>query len=127
MSLGTDVLWSRLSQAADTTSDLEAAFDTSWCRYLRADFTVSVLTGGTAPTIQFVIEAQGADGAWYAVWSGTAIAAPGAQSVNIGPDVAGSNAANAVLTGRARLRTVWAGTAPPTSVTWTGSIIGKGM
>ena len=47
------------------------------------DINVTAMSG-TSPTLTASIQRKGADGVWYTIWTGTAIAANGSQSVTIG-------------------------------------------
>lgn len=80
------------------------------------------LTGnqGTSPTIQFFVERKGADGVYYAIYSGSVLSATGPQSISLGAGCATNQAFGAV----ARLRWIIGGTSTP-GWTFSYSIIGK--
>ena len=87
---------------------------------LAVDVNVTAASG-TSPTLQLVLERQGADGIWYAVWSPTSITAVGTASTSVGPGCATA----ASLTGAIRLRWVVGGTTP--SFTFSASIVARAM
>lgn len=124
---GGDYLWKRAPGTAATASGTSEPIDTSNVDYAGLDITVSAITGGTAPTIQFFIDRLGADGIWYAVYTGTALSAPGVVSVDLGLVVAGTGTAHAVFSKTARIRWLFGGTAVPTSVTFSGSLVGRSV
>lgn len=123
-----------LPSAAYTSSvPASCTVDTSGINYLAWDITLTSFTGGTAPTIQFLIERQGTDGVWYQVSSTGALnTAPQTISVDISRALAGTTAApltsttqHAVLTQNTRMRWVFGGTANPTAVTFSASLVGS--
>lgn len=97
-------------------------FPTTTSLQLAIDVTVTSFTGGSSPSVTFKLDRLGADGAWYNVWTGTAVSSPPATvSLNVGqvPVNAGPpQSVTAVLTQTARL--TWTTAGAPTS--WNGSI-----
>ncbi len=110
----------RASAAATATGD-SGSLAVSNVTMLAVDVNVTAITGGTAPTVQFLLDRQGVDNIWHTVWTGSALSAAGTASVSIGPGLP----TNSVLTRAARLRWVFGGTVAPTSVTFSASIIGR--
>lgn len=88
---------------------------------LAVDISVVSFTGGTAPTITFMIDRQGTDGKWYQLWASAALSAAGPASTSIGDgcDI------RQVPTGTVRLRWVFGGTGVATSITFSASIVGR--
>lgn len=124
-----DVLVS-LPSSAYTTTGSPIVFSTNQISYLAFDVTVTSFTGGTAPTIQFFIDRLGiADGLWYNIVSSQAFSAAGTNSWDIGPGFPSTSppngATHAVLTTQGRFRWVFGGTANPTAVTFSASVIGR--
>lgn len=121
------------SAAYTATVPAAATVDTTGITYLAWDITLTSFTGGTAPTITFILERQGTDGNWYQVSSTGALnSAPQTISVDISPGLAGTTAApltsttqHAVLTQTARMRWTFGGTANPTAVTFSASLVGS--
>jgi hypothetical protein len=112
--------------SAETAATGAPEFDTTLIQSVALDITVSALTGGTAPTITFFLERLGLDGKWYPIFSPTAVSAPGTISADIGAfSLAVATATHAVFTKKARLRWAFGGTANPTSVTFSASIVGR--
>jgi hypothetical protein len=76
---------------------------------------------GTSPTIQFLVDRKGADGTYYAIYTGSTVSsAPNTQIISIG---AGCTT-NASFGSVARLRWVIGGSSTP-GYTFSYSIIGK--
>ncbi|HEY6021615.1 MAG TPA: hypothetical protein VIY48_17630 [Candidatus Paceibacterota bacterium] len=104
-------------------------FDTNQVTRAAFDVTVTSFTGGTSPSIQFVIERLGlADGLWYSVLS-TTISSASNQSWDLGPGFPATAPPNgvshAVFTTQGRLRWAFGGTVAPTAVTFSASLIGR--
>jgi hypothetical protein len=76
-------IWSRASGATSTSAD-SGSVGAGLVNAVRLDANVSVVTAGS---IQFFVEALGADTIWYTLWAGSAIAAPGQLSVSISPSL----------------------------------------
>lgn len=125
MTTGIQVLASQqATSVADGTAPV--TFDTTRVRCLALDITTVAFTGGTAPTVTYYVDRLGADGTWYQVYASSAIAAPGALSIDMGDfSLVVAGVQHAVFTGQARLRTLYGGTAAPTDVTYSYSIIGR--
>lgn len=105
-------------------------FSTNLITYLAFDVTVTSFTGGTAPTIQFFIDRQGiSDGLWYPMLSSQTFSAAAVNSWDLGPNFPTTSPPNGsthgVLTLQGRLRWVFGGTANPTAVTFSASVIGR--
>lgn len=114
--------------AAQAAANAGTSFSTAGVASLAVDATVTVFTGGTAPTVTFFIDRLAADNVWYRAWASAAVSAPGTASANIGPGQSGTAPAatsniTAVLTGTARFG--WSYTGTPTSVTFSASVIGR--
>lgn len=107
--------------AAETAAGNSGALAATNVARLAVDLTVVSFTGGTAPTITFLVERQGADGKWYQLWTSGAQSTPGATSTSIGDGCTVTH----VPTGSVRLRWTFGGTVAPTSVTFSASIIGR--
>jgi hypothetical protein len=103
---------------AETASGVSAVLQAQALNYLAVDINVSTVTG-TTPSCTFVVERQGADGNWYAIWTSSAVTAAGSTSTSIGPGCA----TDQVFTSNIRLRWTITGTTP--SFTFSASIIGK--
>lgn len=117
-----------LPSAAYTAAQSPAVFSTVGVSELAVDITVSSVTGGTSPTLQFFLERQAADGLWYLILN----TPPGATSptsftFDVGPfslAFGGTNSAqHMVFTSQARLRWTYAGS--PTSFTFSASVFGR--
>lgn len=99
---------------------------------LALDITLTSFTGGTTPTITFILERQGADGVWYQICTTGALNAAQTVSVDLSPSSAGTTAApltstsqHAVLTNSLRLRWTLGGGVAPTAVTFSASVVGS--
>lgn len=93
---------------------------------LMLDFNVTTITGGTTPTVQFQLSVIGGDGVLYpiATFPTTAIPAGGGQA----NEVQGVGSSSYVKAGQTFGNTIQIDmvvTGAPTSVTFSGSIIGK--
>lgn len=86
---------------------------------LQFECTIASLAG-TNPTVQFLVDVLGGDGAWYPIYAGPAVNAAGAFSVSIGP---GLQVPQAIGT-QGRLRWVVGGTSNPSA---TGSAALSGV
>ncbi len=120
----------QIPSASYVAANSPVVFDTNQVTRGAFDVTVTSFTGGTSPTIQFFIDRLGiADGLWYPVLTGVSFSAPGIQSWDIGPGFPATSPPNgsshAVFTTQGRMRWVFAGTAPPTAVTFSASLIGR--
>lgn len=121
--------------SAAYTSAVPAActVSTDGITYGALDITLTAFTGGSAPTIQYYLERQGADGAWYQLLTTGALnSAPQTISIDISPGLSNqvqapltSTSQHAVFSHTARLRWVLAGSVAPTSVTFSASLIGR--
>jgi hypothetical protein len=86
---------------------------------LAFDIKVTALTGGTSPTVTFKLSRIGADGQLYQLYLPTAISAAGSFTASIGSGLTTNSSfgnsvqVDMVLTGA------------PTSITFSGSLIGK--
>lgn len=108
-------------------------FDTTFITYAAFDATITSFTGGTSPSIAFLLERQGADGAWYQILStGGLTSAPSTVSVDISPGLNGSFSGppsstiqHNVFTNTARVRWTLGGSVAPTAVTFSLSVIGR--
>ncbi|HCT79265.1 MAG TPA: hypothetical protein DGT23_22430 [Micromonosporaceae bacterium] len=122
-----DFLWTRKqTDAAATGSDATAGFDTSKVGRGALDINVKTITGGTTPDITFHVDRLGGDGIWYPVASTAALTATGPVSLSICDAVAdGADAQHAVFTTQARVRWVFAGGVPATSIAFSGSFYGR--
>lgn len=131
--LGGAVTLMVLPSAAYTTSiPASATFSTDGITYGALDFTLASFTGGTNPSITFLLDRLGADGVWYNVFASAAESSPVAYSVDLSPNVTEQNVGNqnspaaavhAVFTHQARFR--WTFTGAPTSATFSASFIGR--
>lgn len=113
-----------------TAAQSPSTFSTAGVSSLAFDVTVTSFNGGTAPSIQFFIDRLGADGVWYNILQSQTFTAAGTNSADIGPGFSNSfsppnGVQHAVLTQQARLRWVFAGTAQPTSVVFSASVVGR--
>lgn len=115
------------------TASGSQSFDTTGWTYAAWDMTLTSFTGGTAPTIAFFLERQGADGVWYQIATTSALnSAPQAISCDVSPGLNGSMSGpltstvqHNVFTNTARVRWVFGGTVAPTSVVFSVSVIGR--
>lgn len=107
------------ASAAQTTNGNSIDLVCDQYDQLAFDFNVTAFTGGTSPTVQFLIERKGADGTYYPIYTSAAIAAIGLTSVSIGPGLPN----NAAIGNFVRMR--WVFTGAPTSVTFSASILAK--
>lgn len=128
-SLMNDVLFAALPGSILTASGNQT-FSTNQISYIAFDVTVTAVTGGTAPTVQFFIDRLSNDGStWFNVMSTQSFTTAALNSWDLGPGFAATSppngAAHAVFTTQGRIRWVFAGTAPPTSVTYSASVIGR--
>jgi hypothetical protein len=109
------------ASAASSTSSNSGEIDSLTINSIRFDATVSVVTAGS---IQFFLEGLGTDGIWYLLYGGTAISAPGALSVSVGPAMpltAGPPVTQPGLVPDA-VRVRWVIVTGP--ITWSHSLIG---
>ena len=86
---------------------------------LDVDFNLSVLSGGTAPTVGYTIKRKGLDGVYYQVDAPTALSAVGTIIRTLGKGSAQNIGFGLTI------QIVIAVTGTPTTATWTMSIIGK--
>ena len=122
-----------LTTSNDLVTDGTAAFNTEKITHAAVDITFTSLNGGTAPTCTIFLERQGLDGNWYQVFSTGALnSGPQTISVDVSPALNGSvsgpltsTVQHNVFTKTARLRWAFGGTTPPTSVTFSASIVGR--
>lgn len=121
-----------MASAAVTTATNSISFVTDGITYAAWDMTITSFTGGTSPTIQFWLERQGADGAWYQIGTTSAISSPTTVSCDISPGLNGSisgplssTVQHNVFTHTARLRWAFGGSVNPTAVTFSASIVGR--
>lgn len=122
MTTGVARLWAQRPGADAVDSDgVTETFDVSMVQRLRLDVEVLAFDGGTDPTIMFSVDVLGADGQWYTAVNGAAIAAPSVAGFSVGPGTGNP----VLLTGACRVRWTLDGTAPPDSVTFTASLIGR--
>ena len=117
--------------AAETAATGSSSLDTRFVASLAVDINVTALTGGTSPTIQFWVDRLGADSNWYNVWTSGTTGVAALYSVDIGAfslnySYPTTQAQHAVLTGTTRFRWAFGGTANPTSVTFSASVVGRG-
>lgn len=106
--------------ALDATAGGVIPINTQFASALGIDINVTAITGGASPTITFFVERIDGYGAPFAIWSPTAVAAPGKLSANISP-YNPTAAQNAVLGTACQLRWTFGGATPPTSVTWSAT------
>lgn len=122
-----------LAITGSQTASGNQSFDTSNWTYAAWDMTLTSFTDGAAPTISFFLERQGADGNWYRIGATGALnSAPQTISVDISPGLNGSvsgplssTVQHNVFTQTARLRWVFGGGTPATSIAFSASIIGR--
>ena len=88
---------------------------------INLDISVTALTGGVSPTVTFKVSRVGADGVLYSVYNPAAISAAGNFSQSIGP----GEQTNADLGALFQIDMVLTGA--PTSITFSGSVEGKGF
>jgi hypothetical protein len=105
------------AQAAGNSGSLS----TAGVGAIEVNVNLTAFTGGTAPTVTFLLDVLGADGVWYQVWTSGAQAAAAAVSQSIGQ---GCQTA-AMLTSACRLRWTFGGTVAPATVTFSASIVGR--
>lgn len=114
------------------TTGASLVFDTSEITYAALDITLTSFTGGAAPTANFTLQRQGADGAWYTVWTSTAQSGAITYSIDLSPSVtyqttgnpnAPDAAVHCVFTASAKFIYVFTGS--PTSVQFTASLVGR--
>lgn len=120
------------SAAYTSTVPTAATFATDWVTYAAVDITLASFTGGTAPAISFFFERQGADGVWYQIFTTGALTTPQTISVDVSPALNGSvsgplssTVQHNVFSHSARLRWTFGGTAVPTAVTFSASVVGR--
>lgn len=117
------------------TGSGSATFSTNQVTYIAMDLTVTAITGGaTSPGIQFFVDRLAADGVtWSNIVNFTitsAVSPNNATTLDLGPGFAafsgGTNGTqHAVFTTQGRLRWALVGGTPPTSVTFSTSLIGR--
>lgn len=107
--------------SAPSAAGNTGALDTSAVAQLAVDIAIASFTGGTAPSVTFLLERQGTDGAWYQVWSSGSRNTAGAASTSVGPGCTTPE----VLTDAVRLRWTLGGTVAPTAVTFSASLVGR--
>lgn len=113
-----------------TAAGVSPTIDTVFARSCRVDIHLEAFTGGTTPSITWILETlNNPGGRWYQVWSSGAVtAAPSDISVDIGEAmsatyVAGTTTmAHAMLGRDTRLRWVFGGGVAPTSVTFSATV-----
>lgn len=120
------------SAAYTATVPASATVDTTGITNLAWDITLTSFTGGTTPSIQFYLERQGADGAWYQVSTTGALTTAQLISVDLSPSSSGTTSAplsstsqHNVVTQTMRMRWVFGGGANPTAVTFSASLVGS--
>lgn len=129
--LGGAVSLIALPSAAYTSSiPSSCTVSTAGITYAALDLTVTSFSGGTSPTIQFLLDRQGADGAWYNVLQSQTFSSGGTNSADLGPGFTNSfsppnSVQHVVFTSTARLRWNFGGTAPATTVTFSASLVGR--
>lgn len=132
--MGADVLFKRLLSAA-TASGSSGPFDTTWIDAMAVDINITAITGGVTPSITFTLERLGADGIWYTPVSTGAITVTGKVSIDVASMLGiaivaaplTSAAQHLVLGQTTRLSWTFGGGTPPDSVTFSASIIGRGV
>lgn len=119
-----------MGSAAYGTASSPQLFSTMYITYAALDMTLTSVAGGTAPTVNFFLERQGADSNWYQILSTSAQSTAQTVSVDISPGLNGvvqgplsSTVQHNVFTQAARLRWVFGGGA--TAATFTASVIGR--
>lgn len=130
--MGADVIFKRLLGAATASGD-SGALDTTWVEALAVDINITAITGGVTPNITFTLDRLGADGIWYSPVTTGIIAATGKASIDLASALGiaivaaplTSGAQHMVLGNTTRLSWVFGGGTPPTSVTFSASIIGR--
>jgi hypothetical protein len=121
------VTFSTATTSANTLATISSAaratfsqqYTVSVVTELAIDFNVTALTGGASPTVTFKISRVGADGILYQLEQAAALSAAGVISYNIG---AGADNKPFGVT----IQVDMVVTGAPTSITFSGSIIGKG-
>lgn len=130
--LGGAVTLLAMPSAAVATATGSIPFSTDGITYAAWDMTITSFTGGTSPTIQFWLERQGADTVWYQIATTSALNSATVVSCDISPGLNGvmsgplsSTVQHNVFSHTARLRWAFGGSAQPTAVTFSASIIGR--
>lgn len=101
--------------------------DTAYAKKVRIDIHIEAFTGGTTPSITFLLESLGLDGRWYTAWTSGAVTATGDIPVDVG-EFSGTYAAGAVtmahaaLGSQSRLRWTFGGGVAPTAVVFSASV-----
>jgi hypothetical protein len=116
------------SAAYGTAAVASATFSTEFVSSVALDITVTSISGGTSPTLQYYLDRQGLDGNWYNILTtNPGITAPVVFTIDVGDlSVAfgGINTAqHAVLTYAARLR--WTYASGGTVATFSASVEGR--
>lgn len=119
-----------LPQAAYTATPGFRVVDTSEITNIAFDLNVVSFQGGTAPTISFFIERQDANQGWSQIWTSGPLSAATNWCIDMGPGFGTFSAPSnmtqhAIFTDAARLRWAFGGTASPTTVTFSASIVGR--
>jgi hypothetical protein len=123
VTVGADNLWSlsTVSRAPAAASNNSPAIDTTNVSLLRLDWNIVSFSGGTTPSLSFVVDVLGADGLWYPVYTLTPVTAAEVDGVNLGP----ATATPAVLTKAARVRSVFGGAVVADSIVYGLSLVGR--
>lgn len=131
--MSADVLL-KMASAAQTAAGVSAEWDTTNVDSMAIDINVSAITGGAStPGIKFTLERLGADGLWYGPVTSGNVTATGNVSIDVssalGVAIVAAPLTSAsqhfVPTKRARLSWVFVGGTPPTSVTFSASVVGR--
>lgn len=130
--LGGAVTLISMQSAAYTGAQSPTVCATDGITYAALDMTLTSFTGGSAPTVNFFLERQGADGNWYQILATGALGTATTISVDISPALNGvvsgppsSTVQHNVFTHNARLRWLLAGGSAPTSATFSASLVGR--
>jgi hypothetical protein len=86
---------------------------------LAFDITVTALTGGASPTVTFKVGRQGADSILYNLYNPTALSAAGSFTTSFGSGLTTNNSFGS------QIQIDMVVTGAPTSITFSGSLIGK--
>jgi len=108
------------ASAPYTASGVTGPLPTYSVSELALDANVTVITGGTSPSITFYLDRLGADGVWYRMWTSAGILVAGSVSTSVDPD---GGATNAVLTDACRFGWTFGGTVAATSITFSASVV----
>lgn len=121
-----------LPSAAYTAAQSPSVCVTDGITYAALDMTLTSFTGGSAPTVSYFLERQGADGNWYQILTTGALGTATTISVDVSPALNGvvsgppsSTVQHNVFTHSARLRWTFGGGSAPTAVTFSASLVGR--